>query len=217
MKPEVRSQKSEISSAEMGTARSGLDCGDLSPLSFRPQCVGPHQSAVKPAHSQTWRLELALCLFSSAFCLCAHGQNGYTNTWSRVTGGGGTSTGGVYAATSTVGQPETGHTSGGNYTVDQGFWSPIALVQMPGAPPFFLWRTGTNHVVIAWPYPSAGYGLQQSTNLNTTNWMAVTNAPVAVGDEWRVTLTVPTQIFVDPETGDPTSYGLYLRLKKSGP
>jgi hypothetical protein len=40
----------------------------------------------------------------------------------------------------------------------------------PGAPLLNIFRTGTNTVVIQWPSPSAGWNLQQNTDLTTTNW-----------------------------------------------
>jgi len=42
--------------------------------------------------------------------------------WSTVDGGGGTSSGGTYMLSGTLGQPENGTSSGGSYTVSGGFW-----------------------------------------------------------------------------------------------
>ena len=40
-----------------------------------------------------------------------------------IAGGGGTSTGGVFAVSGTIGQPDAGAKMiGGNYSVDGGFW-----------------------------------------------------------------------------------------------
>src|SRR5262245_38560903 len=57
----------------------------------------------------------------------------YSIDWHTVDGGGGTSTGGGYAVTGTIGQPDAGLMSGGTYSVLGGFWSIIAL-QTPDAP-----------------------------------------------------------------------------------
>src|ERR1035441_9736807 len=54
--------------------------------------------------------------------------------WHTVDGGGGTSTGSVYSVSGTIGQPDAGKMSGGNFTVDGGFWRIIAAVPTPGAP-----------------------------------------------------------------------------------
>jgi hypothetical protein len=75
---------------------------------------------------------MILCVLPFAFCLSAWGQ--YSIDWSTIDGGGGTSTGGVYSVTGTIGQPDAGKMSGGNFTLDGGFWGLVAAVQTPGAP-----------------------------------------------------------------------------------
>jgi hypothetical protein len=55
----------------------------------------------------------------------------YSMDWSTLDGGGGTSTGGVYAVTGTIGQPDAGTMIGGNYTLAGGLWGVIAAIQMP--------------------------------------------------------------------------------------
>ncbi len=141
----------------------------------------------------------ALVLAMVATTVC--GQN-YTLDWFTVDGGGGTSTGGVYSVSGTIGQPDAGHLSGGNYTLDGGFWGIIAVVQMPGAPLLSIALTLTNNVLVSWPYPSTGFNLQQNELLTTTNWVGVaTNALVRVGEEW--------QLSVQPSSGNK-----YYRLVK---
>ena len=72
----------------------------------------------------------------------------YSIDWSTIDGGGGTSTGGVYSVSGTIGQSDAGPTmSGGNYTLDGGFWSISAAVQTPGAPLLTIARSGTNILV----------------------------------------------------------------------
>jgi hypothetical protein len=91
--------------------------------------------------------------------------------WWAVAGGGGTSTGGVYSASGTIGQPDAGQASGGNYTVVSGFWGTVAVVQTANAPLLSIVRTETNTIVVWWPSPSAGWSPQQNSSLNTTNWL----------------------------------------------
>jgi hypothetical protein len=51
-----------------------------------------------------------------------------------VAGGGGTSTGGVYAVSGTIGQLDaSGTMTGGSYSLTGGFWA-LYAVQTPGAP-----------------------------------------------------------------------------------
>jgi len=96
----------------------------------------------------------------------------YSLDWSTVDGGGGTSTGGVYSVSGTIGQPDAGPTmSGGNYSVDGGFWSLFA-VQTPGAPTLTITLTSTNTALVSWPFPSTDFNLQQNTNLSTANWIS---------------------------------------------
>ena len=44
-------------------------------------------------------------------------------SWVSIDGGGGTSSGGAYSVSGTIGQPDAGVLSGGNYTLVGGFWS----------------------------------------------------------------------------------------------
>jgi hypothetical protein len=84
----------------------------------------------------------------------------YTLEWSTIDGGGGTSTGGVYSVTGTIGQPDAGLMSGGSYTLVGGFWAVFAAIQTPGAPWLTILRTSTNTVVVSWPLPATGWVLE---------------------------------------------------------
>ncbi len=46
--------------------------------------------------------------------------------WFTIDGGGGTSTGGTFSLSGTIGQPDAGIMSGGQFTVSGGFWAGIA-------------------------------------------------------------------------------------------
>jgi hypothetical protein len=51
-------------------------------------------------------------------------DNDYDLAWFTVDGGGGSSSGGEYALSGTIGQFDTGDwMSGGDYNLDRGFWS----------------------------------------------------------------------------------------------
>ena len=98
-----------------------------------------------------------------------HAQQ-YSVDWYKVSGGGSTSTGGVYSATGTTGQPDAGRAmSGGSFSVTGGFWGLISVVQTPGAPLLTVTHSG-NSVMISWPSPSTDFVLQQNSDLTTTNW-----------------------------------------------
>jgi hypothetical protein len=112
--------------------------------------------------------------------------------WFTIDGGGGTSTGGVYTVSGTIGQPDAGRMSGGNYTIDGGFWGIIAAIQTPGSPLLRVVLTTTNTVVVAWPSPSTGFSLQQNPAVNNgVTWSAVTNVPAVVGSEKQVIIAPP--------------------------
>ena len=49
----------------------------------------------------------------------------YSINWYTIDGGGGTSTGGAYTLSGTIGQPDAGTMTGGVYTLAGGFWAGI--------------------------------------------------------------------------------------------
>ncbi len=128
---------------------------------------------VKPT-SRVRRVWFGLSLLQALLCLQAYGQ--YAIDWSTIDGGGGTSTGGVYSVSGTIGQPDAGNMSGGNYSIDGGFWGIFVAVQTPGAPLLSIFCTTTNTVAVSWPSPSTGWNLQQNTNnLKSMTWSNVTS------------------------------------------
>lgn len=123
----------------------------------------------------------------------AFAQN-YAIDWWTIDGGGGTSTGGVYSVTGTIGQPDAGSTAmtGGAYSVTGGFWA-LAAVQTPGAPLLSIARTTTNTVAVWWPSPSTDWVLQENTNSMTSmNWNDVVATPVDDGTHKTVIISPPT-------------------------
>ena len=110
----------------------------------------------------------ALALVTVLFCLApsvASAQS-YTIDWYKIAGGGGTSTGGTYSVSGTIGQPDaSGAMSGDNYSVTGGFWALIQVVQTPGAPTLYLSHTGK--VVTVYWQNVAGWNLRQDGNLAT--------------------------------------------------
>jgi hypothetical protein len=140
--------------------------------------------------------------FAVALALaCSACAGEFSLDWWTLDGGGGTCTGGVYTVSGTIGQPDAGAMSGGNYTLQGGFWSLIAAVQTPGAPLLSVWRTATNTAVVSWPSPSTGFALYQNTNLNMTNWVS---PPETVNDDGTNRFIV-----VNPPTGNR-----FYRLQK---
>src|SRR3977135_3203739 len=115
------------------------------------------------------KMKVLLLLVVLSLAAPALRAQNYSIDWFTIDGGGGTSTGGVYSVSGTIGQPDAGTMSGGNYTIERGFWGIIAAVQPPVAPLLSIARSGAN-VIVSWPSPSTGFSLQQNTNVNTMNW-----------------------------------------------
>jgi hypothetical protein len=106
---------------------------------------------------------LFLCALYSTVSLQALGQS-YSVDWYKVSGGGGSSSGGQYAVSGTIGQHDAGGPMmGGNYSLTGGFWSLISVVQTPGAPLLYISRAGST-VTVFWQNVS-GWSLQQNSNL----------------------------------------------------
>jgi hypothetical protein len=131
----------------------------------------------------------------SVFTLLSLTINGaaqsYSIDWHTIAGGGGTSTGGVFSLTGSIGQPDAGTMmTGGNFSLIGGFWSLIA-VQTPGAPLLSILLTPTNTAVVKWPAPSAGFVVQQNINLNTTNWMAPSESIIDDGTNRFIIVNPP--------------------------
>jgi hypothetical protein len=96
----------------------------------------------------------------------------YSIDWYSVDGGGGTSSGGAYTLSGTIGQPDAGTMAGGGYTLSGGFWSVVAL-QTPGAPLLTVTRMGVD-VVVSWPTAdAAGFVLEEVSALtgNPVPWL----------------------------------------------
>ena len=93
----------------------------------------------------------------------------YSIDWYKVSGGGGTSTGGVYSLSGTVGQPDaSGPMSGGDYSLTGGFWA-LYAVQTAGAP--LLTITYINkQAIVSWSPSVSGWTLQTNKNLASGNW-----------------------------------------------
>jgi hypothetical protein len=94
----------------------------------------------------------------------------YKIDWYTIDGGGGTSTGGVYSLSGTIGQPDAGRLAGGNFVLDGGFWGGVFAVQQVGAPALQIIRSGANSVTISWDPNVPGFTLQEIGTLSSTNW-----------------------------------------------
>jgi hypothetical protein len=153
--------------------------------------TAPLSAILHPLPSTLHPRCLWLLLLALALPLGARAQS-YSIDWWSIDGGGGTSTGGVYSVSGTIGQPDAGHMSGGSYTLDGGFWSLVAAVQTPGAPLLTITHTATNSVIVSWPSPSSGFVLQQNGNVGNPNgWSAFGGTVSDNGTTRSVTISPP--------------------------
>jgi hypothetical protein len=109
-----------------------------------------------------------------------------------VAGGGGTSAGGQYTLSGTIGQHDASPTmTGGSYSLTGGFWAMVSVVQTAGAPTLYISQSGKT-ITIYWQNVS-GWTLQQNNNpavpanwtlnsswnpnANGTNYLNLTSPP----------------------------------------
>jgi hypothetical protein len=124
----------------------------------------------------------------------ARAQSGgpFSLTWFTIDGGGGTSTGGVYSLSGTIGQPDAGRLTGGSYTLEGGFWGIVLAIQQPGAPHLDIRRGLSGSVQIVWPHPSTGFVLEETPTLVSPTWTTTLTPPSQIGGENVVTVPTPT-------------------------
>ena len=137
-----------------------------------------------------WAALLCAILLPSAVCLRAQAQS-YSIDWYKIAGGGGTSTGGTYAVSGTIGQPDAGGPmTGGNYSLTGGFWALISVVQTLGAPTLYISQSG-NTVKVYWQTVS-GWNLQQNSNLTTPSGWSASSGVINTNGTNYFNLTSPT-------------------------
>jgi hypothetical protein len=199
-KLQAPSSREHLNSKPAGRARHSVRAVPVQPEDvagevMRPAFAGPSNLKVGAS------LVLAVWCLMLLLCSTAHAQS-YSIDWFTIDGGGGTSTGGVYSVSGTIGQPDASATpmSGGNFSLTGGFWSVLSVVQTPGAPLLTIRLTTTNTAVISWPSPSTGFNLQQNVTLGTTNW---TTPPEIVTDDGTNKLVI-----INPPGGE-RFYRLY--------
>ena len=117
----------------------------------------------------------------------------YSLDWYKIAGGGGTSTGGVFCVSGTIGQPDAGGPmTNGQYSVIGGFWALPMLVQTPDAPTLFLTNAAPGFVSLWWTPPTPGFMLQSTESLSPTNWV---DAPSGTNNPATVQATLPARFY----------------------
>lgn len=109
----------------------------------------------------------------------------YSIPWWKIGGGGGTSAGGGFSITGSIGQFDAdGPMFSDRYSVSGGFWALPVAVQVAGAPTLHIAKAAPGFAVVWWTPPSTNWVLQESPTLAGT-W---TNSPSGPTNP----VTVPT-------------------------
>src|SRR5258706_3455081 len=100
--------------------------------------------------------------------LAARAQ-GYSLNWYKIAGGGGASSNGTYVVNGTIGQPDAGAASGGNYSMQGGFWAGITVTSSNGVPTLVI-QPATGGVTISWSPNTTGFVLEETASLSSPSW-----------------------------------------------
>ena len=106
--------------------------------------------------------------------------------WFTFDGGGQTSSAGSLAVSGTIGQPDTGFSCGGSFTIEGGFWASQTI-----SLPRLAIRLAGQNVTLTWPSTAkySGFVLQETPSLSPPAvWTPVNAAVVAVNGVNTVTL-----------------------------
>src|SRR5687767_16006175 len=139
---------------------------------------------------KTTLVGLASLLFATTSALA---QN-YSIDWFTVDGGGGTSTGGVYSVSGTIGQPDAGVLTGGSYSLIGGFWGAAIPIQVEGGPTLYIQNQLNGTAKIYWVPNTPGFVLQEAAALTPTpvSWA---NAPVTYTNGATIPASLQTRFF----------------------
>jgi hypothetical protein len=141
---------------------------------------------------KAWRPGLlCFCFLLFVFCFPSWGQ--YSIDWWTVNGGGGTSTGGVYSVTGTIGQPDAGGPmTNGQYSVTGGFWVLPVAVQVTNAPTLTIVPAAPGFALLSWTPNTPGFVLQETLSLSPTSWV---NSPSGATNPVVVPAAPPTKFY----------------------
>lgn len=117
----------------------------------------------------------------------------YSINWSTIDGGGGTSTGGVYSVSGTIGQPDAGGPmTNGQYSVTGGFWALPTAVQVVGGPTLTIVAGAPGQAIISWAPATPGFVLQERWSLSSGTW---TNSTSGAANPTTVPATAPAKFY----------------------
>ena len=127
----------------------------------------------------------------------------YEIPWYTMDSGGGTSVGGAYELSGTIGQQDVGRSTGGDYELVAGFWAFAFVVQSDDGPKLKIRYLSPTEALIYWDADAPPAILQQSTDLtDEAGWSDDPDTPVWEEGEYRLIVT-------------PGSVPLFYRLRKN--
>ncbi|MBI1841439.1 MAG: hypothetical protein HYR88_11390 [Verrucomicrobia bacterium] len=111
-----------------------------------------------------------IALFSIAGALVSSPQDArsqnFSIDWSTLDGGGGVSSGGGYTVSGTIGQPDAGVMTGGDFVVSGGFWSAFSGFSVESSLSVRAALTPEGSLQLSWALPASGYVLQRLGTLS---------------------------------------------------
>src|SRR6187401_490919 len=138
---------------------------------------------------------LKIIIAGALFCATAFSllAQTYSIDWHTIDGGGGTSTGGVYSVSGTIGQPDAGGPmTNGQYSVTSGFWALPTAVQTVGAPTLTIVPAAPGTATLSWTPAAPGFILQETFSLSPTNWI---NSASGATNPIAVPVALPTKFY----------------------
>jgi hypothetical protein len=166
--------------------------GSLSPAAAWSAQSGAHEVTRQPFRIGPLLLRLSVSGVIMLFGFSALAQ--YAINWHTIDGGGGTSTGGVYSVSGTIGQPDAGPTmTNGQYAVTGGFWALPSTIQTPRAPTLTIVPASPGFAIVSWtPATGTNWVLQETAGLSPANW---TNSPSGSTNPIVVPAALPTKVY----------------------
>jgi hypothetical protein len=123
----------------------------------------------------------------------------YSIDWDAISGGGGTSSGGSFEVSDTIGQAAVGNaTASGSYALADGFWSLLAgggAFELETPELIITFDPQSSTVTVSWPSPSTGFLLQQTGNpTDPGGWSAYGGTVSDNGTTRSVTISPPVGV-----------------------
>ncbi len=140
-------------------------------------------------------MKIKFTILSIAVAACAaltsHAQSGgpFDLKWSTIDSGGGTSRGGQFSLSGTIGQPDPGTLAANQFKLEGGFWSGVSVVQTAGAPLLKIKLSGGGQAVLSWPVSATGFVLEETPSVGPLSvWSATPQAVMDTATEHTVTV-----------------------------